>query len=467
MPAQAGGRSRVSAEFRLLAATGMLGTGFPEESFRRGLEMKPDMIGADAGSTDSGPNDLATGACRYPEASYRRDLGLLLPAAIEAGIPLIIGSAGGAGGDANVDWTKKIVEDIAHANGLHFRLAVIYSGQDKRYLKQRLSEGRVEVLPSGPAIDEAVIDRSIAIVGMMGCEPIQEALRAGAQVVLAGRSSDTSIFASLPLMRGASAGPVWHAAKILECGAAAVEYRPAPDSMFARVARDAFVVEAPNPKLRCTPVSVAAHSLYENGDPFRIVEPAGTLDTTLARYDAAGDRAVRVTGSRFIEAERYTVKLEGAELAGYQTIVVAGVRDATVLHELDAYLASCRANIETRVKRSFPDLAPSQWSLYYRVYGRNGTMGALEPRKDAIGHEVGLIIEVTARDQKTANGIASIARHQTLHEPVKRWAGLVSNIGLPYGSSDLVRGAVYHFNMHAVVRPDSPTEMFRQTAVEL
>jgi hypothetical protein len=429
--------------------------------------MKPDMIGVDAGSTDSGPSDLATGQCRYPEASYRRDLGILLPAALEAGVPLVIGSAGGAGGDANVEWTKRIVEDIARAKGLHLRLGVIYSGQDKDYLKRRLAEGRIQVLPSGPPIDEAVIDRSLVIVGMMGCEPIQAALDAGADVVLAGRSSDTSIFASLPLMRGAAAGPVWHAAKILECGAAAVEYRPAPDSMFATISGDSFVVEAPNPKLRCTPVSVAAHSLYENGDPFRIIEPAGTLDTRLSRYEPIGDRAVRVTGSRFEKAERYTIKLEGAELAGYQTIVVAGIRDATVLDELDAYLASCRKNIEIRVNRSYPELPPSHWSMNYRVYGRNGTMGALEPRKDTIGHEVGVLIECTAREQKIANGIASIARHQTLHEPVKRWSGLVSNIGLPYGSTDLVRGAVYHFNTHAVVQPDSPLEMFRSVMVDL
>jgi hypothetical protein len=456
----------VAADFRLLAATGMLGTGFPGESFDRGLELKPDMIGVDAGSTDSGPFDLATGHCRYGEGAYRRDLGILLPAALKAGIPLVIGSAGGAGGDANVDWTRTIIEDIARAQGLHFRLGVIYSGQDKAYLKRRLAEGRIQVLPSGPPIDEAVIDRSLVIVGMMGCEPIQAAITAGAQVVLAGRSSDTSVFAAIPLMRGVAAGPVWHAAKILECGAAAVEYRPSPDSMFATISGDSFVVEAPNQKLRCTPVSVAAHSLYENGDPFRIIEPAGTLDTTHSRYDAIGDRAVRVTGSRFEKAERYTIKLEGAELAGYQTIVVAGIRDATVLDELDAYLDSCRTNIEIRVKRTHPALAPTEWSLNYRVYGRNGTMGALEPNRE-IGHEVGVLIEATARDQKTANSIASIARHQTLHEPVKRWAGLVSNIGLPYGSSDLVRGAVYHFNTHAVVQPDSPMEMFRCATVDI
>ncbi len=455
------------AEFRLLAATGMLGTGFPEDSLRRGLAMNPHMIGCDAGSTDSGPSDLATGRCRYSEQSYRRDLALMLPAARTLGVPLIIGSAGGAGGDANVDWARAILEDVAREHGLHFRLAVIYAGQDKAYLSRRLREGRIHPLPSGPAFDEVVIDRSLTIVGMMGCEPIQAALRTGADVVLAGRASDTSIFAALPLMYGAAAGPVWHAAKILECGAAAVEYRPAPDCMMATVCDDGFVVEAPNEQLRCTPVSVAAHSLYENGDPFRIVEPSGTLDTTLARYEALSDRAVRVTGSRFIEADRYTVKLEGVELTGYQTLVVAGIRDPVVLEELDAYLASCRSNIERRVNRTYPELAPDRWSLHYRVYGRDGTLGALEPVKNGRPHEVGVIIEVTASDQALANGIASIARHQTLHEPVRKWAGLVSNIALPYGSTDLVRGPVHQFNMHAVVEPDAPDEMFRTQFVDV
>ena len=84
-------------EIRVLAASGMLGTGFPEESLHKGLAMRPHFIGVDAGSTDSGPTDLATGTCRYSEAAYRRDLKLLLSAAVENNIPLIIGSAGGAG----------------------------------------------------------------------------------------------------------------------------------------------------------------------------------------------------------------------------------------------------------------------------------------------------------------------------------------------------------------------------------
>ena len=42
-------------EFKILSPTAILGYGFPEESFRRGMAEKPDLIAVDGGSTDPGP----------------------------------------------------------------------------------------------------------------------------------------------------------------------------------------------------------------------------------------------------------------------------------------------------------------------------------------------------------------------------------------------------------------------------
>ena len=98
---------------------------------------------------------------------------------------------------------------------------------------------------------------------MMGVEPIQEALKAGAQIVVTGRSSDTSIFAALPLLVGYDPAVVWHMAKILECGAAAVAVRTAPDSMMAVLHEDSFEVFPLREDYRCTPQSVASHTLMK------------------------------------------------------------------------------------------------------------------------------------------------------------------------------------------------------------
>ena len=144
---------------------------------------------------------------------------------------------------------------------------------------------------------------------------------------MAGRSSDTSIFSALPLLEGYAPAVVWHMAKILECGAAAVAVRTAPDCMMAELHEDSFDVFPLRGDYHCTPQSVASHTLYENADPFELKEPSGTLRTDKARYEAISDRAVRVSGSEFVHDREYTIKLEGVRRVGYSTILMGGVRD--------------------------------------------------------------------------------------------------------------------------------------------
>ena len=52
----------------------------------------------------------------------KRDLGLLLVPGVERKIPLVVGSAGGAGGTPHLAWTLEILREIAAEHGLHFRL---------------------------------------------------------------------------------------------------------------------------------------------------------------------------------------------------------------------------------------------------------------------------------------------------------------------------------------------------------
>ena len=66
--------------------------------------------------------------------------------------------------------------------------------------------------------------------------------------------------------------------KILECGAAAVAVRTAPDCMMAVLHEDSFDVFPLREDYRCTPQSVASHTLYENADPFELKEPRHVAD---------------------------------------------------------------------------------------------------------------------------------------------------------------------------------------------
>jgi Acyclic terpene utilisation family protein AtuA len=454
-------------EIRVLAATGVLGAGFKVESLQRGIALAPTFIACDAGSTDSGPAHLGSGKPKLSREACARDLRLLLKARDTLGVPLIIGSCGTSGRDVGVDWMAELAREIAREEQLHFNIALIKSDQSKAYLKRRLAEQRIRPLFPAPPISEQVIDSS-HIVGMMGTEPIQAAVAAGADVVLAGRASDSALYAAIPLTLGADPGLSWHAAKTLECGAACAVV-PAADCMFATIRADHFDIEPLDLDARCTPQTIAAHTLYENANPFLLTEPSGVIDTERAEYRALSDRVVRVTGSRFREAPEYTVKLEGSQLVGYQTVVIGGIRDPYIIRALDTLLPKARAFFDARIADLFPgQLTSKDYDIGYRIYGRDAVMGRLEPNRDsAAAYEVGVLITITAPTQELANKIATFVSHVSAHLPIPQYQGIISSMAYPFSPPELPRGAVYRFSVNHVVAPDDPYEMFRTEFVEV
>jgi hypothetical protein len=103
---------------------------------------------------------------------------------------------------------------------------------------------------------------------------------------------------------------------------------------------------------------------------------------------------------------------------------------------------------------------PTDYVLNIRIYGKNGTMGPLEPVKEIRSHELCLIFEITAATQEIASTIAGIMRHQGLHLPIPEWSGLITALACPYNPAHFDRGAVYRFNVNHVGRPKDPCEMF-------
>lgn len=456
----------------MLAATGMLGSGFRESSIEQAVAGGLDMIGCDGGSTDVGPGPLATGATQFARAAVRRDLEILLRHRARAQVPLVVGSCGTAGGDLNLAWCADIVEELARDGGHRLRLATISAEQPPATLRRLRDQGRIVALegagtPPGGAseLSDRDLDESLHVVAMMGAEPIQAALDAGADVVLAGRCSDTAIFAGPALMHGHEPAFCWHAGKILECGAGAAAERVAPDSMLGIVDGEGFEVVPLRPDYRCTPASVASHTLYENADPFRLREPSGTVDTSHCRYQALTDRSVRVTGTRFEPAERYTVKLEGARRTGFSTIVPGAIRDPLILADLDAWLAQLDAMLAERLE-SFLG-GTSGVDIVTRVYGRDGVMGELEPIARFEGHEAFILWDVIAPTQEEAHTVATSLGHMALHNPIPCWTGLISAVAFPFAPAEIDRGPVFAFSLDHVAVPHSPHELFHTSIEDL
>ena len=441
----------------ILTPTGMLGGGFTPETVQRGLELGADVIAVDGGSTDSGPYYLGTGTAKTTAAAVRRDLRILLRAAAQARIPRGVGSCGTSGTDSGVDWVAGLTRDILAEENLSLRVATIYSEQDPEHLVHALEQGRIQPLPPAGPLDAATLLGCEHIVGMMGHEPIAEALLAGADVVLAGRATDTALAAAYPMMMGYPAGPSWHAAKIVECGGQCTT-NPRAGGVYATIDADGFTIEPLDPASACTPRSVAAHMLYETVDPNQMREPGGMIMVGDATYTALDDRRVRVEGSRFQSADPYTIKLEGAAVTGYETMSFVGIRDPQILGRIDEWAELLVTVVSQRVQ-SVLGLESGDYAMDLRLYGHNAILGSAEPERGR-PHEVGVMLLVSASDQVTATAVAKVANPLLLHLPLPGMDHLPS-FAFATSPAEMERGAAFAFVLNHSVAVDSPTELFR------
>jgi hypothetical protein len=436
----------------ILTPTGTLGYGFGAEALARGMSLGPDAIAVDAGSTDPGPHYLGSGEPLVSRFAMKRELTQLIRAGRASRVPVIVGSAGGAGSRAHVDWTLEIVREIAREEGLPLRLAAIYADIAPARVKAALARGEVRDFEAGWPLTEAAVAATRTMVAQMGHEPIVAALERGADVVVAGRSCDDSVIAAFPIWRGADPGLAIHMGKILECGAFSAEPF-AMDVMLGTIHADHFVLEPGSDRRRASVTSVAAHTLYERENPFHQEGPGHAVDLSQCHFEPLGDRQVRVSGSRFIASDEYWVKLEGARQGGFRTVSIAGIRCPSMIPRIDDILEEAR-----RAAHAY--FAPHELDVTFHVYGRDGVMRSLEPQRRVTSQELGLVIEVIAPDQELAHAACHQISGNLLHFHFPGQFNTSGNLAFPYSPSELDAGPVYHFSAYHLMRLASPTELF-------
>ena len=437
---------------KIIALNGLLGYGYAVESLENVKKMDVDYIGVDAGSTDPGPYYLGSGTSFTDRKAVKRDIELALVYALRKKIPFIIGSAGGAGGKIHVEWVKNIIREIAEEKNLRFKMAVIQSEVTKGYVKEKLKAGKIRDMGPGLPLTEEVIDRCDRIVTQIGVDPFIAALESGADLILAGRSCDTAIYAAPAIKAGMDRGLAFHMAKIMECGSMCSEPMTASDIMTATIERDSFILEPANPIRRCTVERVAAHTMYEQGNPYCIYEPDGVIDLRQSVYEQVSDRAVRVSNSKFNEAEVKTLKLEAAMLAGYRTIAIAGINDPQTIKNIDRIFGTVKTFVAENMKGK---IAPEDYRITLRKYGEPlpGT-----PIPEIPANNMGIILDVVANRQENSNTICALARARMLHTDYPGRKSTAGNLAFPYSPSDIPCGPVYTFGMYHLAIVDDLSE---------
>ncbi len=325
----------------------------------------------------------------------------------------------------------------------------------KSLVRQKLADGKIQGYVCGPVpparglltdrcgpfvppLTADDVDAAPRICSQAGCEPFLDALFGAPDfgVLIGGRAYDPSpyvAYAAYQAMVRTKQGRVpvaslgesvlggfFHMGKIMECGGLCAT--PKSRSSAATVYRDgSFAIRALDPGSRCTPLTVAAHTLYEKARPDLLYGPGGCLDLTASQYEQMADgTSVRVRGAAFKAAApgRYTVKLEAARSVGFRTLFMGGMVDPVLNAQLDAYLDRVRAFVADQHR----GVDPADWKLGIHKY-------ASGPR----GNGVFLVGEALAPTQLLANSIASAARIACVHGPYPGQKATSGNLAMGIG----------------------------------
>ena len=390
--------------YRVVSACGALGYGFPKSSMQLALKGRIDAVISDAGSVDAGPYYLGTGTEYFEREAVKQDYRHMVEAGERIEGPVILGSCGMAGGNRNLQWMIDVAKEVfAELNVRDAKVAVIDAELDSEIVIRELRAGRLLPTGLGPILDESALRESV-IVGQMGIHPLMTALEAGAKYILAGRSCDIALFASDMIRRGIDPGIAYHVGHVLECGALACDPGSPSDCLVAEIYDDgtAFFV-APDPNRRCTPYSVAAHSLYEESHPQLQFYPEGILTMEKTQFFARDARTCGIRDSVFVRSSKpwpWSIKLEGARRVG--------ARKVSLVHINPTELSRVPADI--------------------LVYGRNGVQATAVQSPE---RELGIIIETTSKTAEAATKLASLLTHYLIHYGYPGRKATAGNIAYP------------------------------------
>jgi hypothetical protein len=160
----------------------------------------------------------------------------------------------------------------------------------------------------------------------------------------------------------------------------------------------------------------------------------------------------------------YTVKLEGARIAGYQTILMALLRDAHYLANPQIWCGDIMAKHVTKVADRM-GLDPATWHAELRIIGQNANLGTLEQRTSATT-ELGVLAILTAPEQTRADTLGKTINPYLLHHPLTQEEEQPA-LAFPFSPAEIDRGAVYEFVLHHVMALVGPMDAFRLVVTDV
>ncbi len=456
----------------VISPTSCMGlVGIDEEAYKIALTKDPDSIAVDAGSLDPGPHYLGAGLPHVAEYKMKNDCRIMMEGLLSKKTTMVMGSAGGSGGRPHIEWHLRIMNEVAKEMGKTFKVAVIDTTLDKDYLRERVRKETIVGLNHDQPLTEEIIDRCTEIIAQIGVEPIIKALDMNPDIVLAGRACDNACFAAEPIRRGYDKGLALHVGKILECGSAsAIPQANAKNMrtpMLATMIDDYFLVEPATEGWISTVRSTAGHEAYERTNPFYQLEPGGILDMRGCKLSQYNERCVKVSGSAWVDdPESYKIKLEGAEKLGYRSLFIVGARDPVFIENIDWIVNFTKNRMITEFEQKGL-YEGKDYHIVFRIYGKDGVMGPLEPQKTITSHELGIIMEVIAPTRELAHDICYFGKYGLVWCNYPGRMTISGNVAYAFSPSVIDGGEVYKLSVHHLLPINRDQSLFDIKIVEV
>ncbi len=267
---------------------------------------------------------------RNPELGYAKDfvplMKNLLPDLVEKNIT-VIANAGGVNPIACVKMIREIADNMGYKD---LKIAAVYGDEITDQLDSLIKKGYpLKNMDTGVDLSE-ILDRVCSANVYFGAEPVVEALKKGAQIVVCGRVTDTGITLAPMIHEFGWSFDDWDklAAGIVgghinECGAqstggnflAGWEEVPDMDLIgfpIIEASPDGHLVVTKHESLGglVDERTIKEQLVYELGDPKEYITPDVTVDFTSIQLETVGKNRVAVKNIKGIKAtDQYKVSI--------------------------------------------------------------------------------------------------------------------------------------------------------------